>query len=55
MKRAESAIERTKRTAFEREALLTVKRTERDKQAQGKKEWHLKKGKVISINNDDMG
>ncbi|KIM21745.1 hypothetical protein M408DRAFT_333288 [Serendipita vermifera MAFF 305830] len=44
MKRAESAIERTKRTAFERETMLKVKRDERQKRASGKREWHLKKG-----------
>lgn len=49
MKRSESAIERTKRTAFEREAIVHVKRDERQKRAQGKGEWHLKKGLHISV------
>ncbi|PVF98911.1 DUF947-domain-containing protein [Serendipita vermifera] len=44
MKRIESAIERSKREAFEREVITKVKHEEKTKRAAGKKEWYLKKG-----------
>ncbi|KAG8849593.1 rRNA biogenesis protein rrp36 [Serendipita sp. 411] len=43
MKRTESTIERSKREAFERDVVLTMKRDERQKRSEGKKEWHWKK------------
>jgi len=47
VKRSESAIERSKREAFERDVMTQVKRDERAKRSQGKGAWYLKKGASI--------
>ncbi|KAG8813345.1 rRNA biogenesis protein rrp36 [Serendipita sp. 399] len=43
MKRTESTIERGNREAFECDVMLKVKRDERLKRSEGKKEWYFKK------------
>lgn len=43
--RVRSRVERTEREEREREALRRVKKAEREKRAEGKGEWHLKRGK----------
>jgi ribosomal RNA-processing protein 36 len=47
MKRSESALERSKREAFERDVMVQIKRDERAKRSQGKGAWYLKKGIFI--------
>jgi ribosomal RNA-processing protein 36 len=47
MKRSESALERSKREAFERDVMVRIKRDERAKRSQGKGAWYLKKGTSI--------
>ncbi len=42
--RVRSRVERTEREEREREALRRVKKAEREKRAEGKGEWHMKRG-----------
>lgn len=49
VKRAESLVNRDKLQAVEREALGQVKKVEREGRAQGKGQWHLKRGEKQKV------